>query len=341
MGTDRSSTARPRLVDVAKEAGVSPKTVSNLINNYPHITPATAERVRAAIDKLNYIPNGTARTLRTGRMGIIGLALPDLTMAYFAEMAALITSVAEERGYTLVIEQTDGREEREHRVVKGLRPHAIDGLIFSPLALAAEDVASVSDGKPLVLLGERDRPEQAAYVGVDNVAAARDATRHLLEIGRTRIGVIGPVPHRPHGTASLRMEGYRQALHEAGLEPVEALAGSVRNFAREVGMAAVKEVLDRGTKPDALFCFNDLMAVGALSVLHERGIRVPDDIALVGWDDIEEARYTWPPLTSVRPDKRQIAETAVDLLLRQLNGEEVVAEMYVDYRLEVRASTGG
>lgn len=333
---------KARLVDVAKEAGVSPKTVSNYLNGYPFMSEATVAKVRAAVEKLNYVPNRSAQTLRTGKIGIIGLAVPNLRAPYFAELASLITDAAEEHGYTLLIDQTGGKLERERRAAAGVGPQALDGLIIAPLQLSAADVSAATSAMPVVVLGEWAHPRDVPYVGVDNVAAARHATEYLLGLGRRRIAAIGRVgdgsAHR--GTWGYRIDGYTEALQAAGIEVREELQPKINNFRRQEGADATERLLKLRERPDALFCFSDMLAIGALSVLHREGVAVPDDIAVLGWDDIEEAAYSWPPLSSVRAQTDVVARTAVDFLLRQIAGEPIESpDFYVDFDLVVRAST--
>lgn len=333
---------KARLVDVAKEAGVSPKTVSNYLNGYPFMTEKTIEKVRRAVEKLHYVPNRSAQTLRTGRIGIIGLAVPNLRAPYFAGLAALIADAAEERGYTLLIDQTGGDLERERRAVQGVGPQALDGLIVSTQQLTADDVAEAQDTMPIVVLGEWAHPEGVPYVGVDNVAAARAATEHLLGLGRRRIAAIGPISETPSGTWGVRLTGYRQALEEAGIPEAPELLPRIRDFHFDQGASAMERLLELPAPPDAIFCFSDMLAIGALSVLHARGVRVPDDVAVMGWDDITEARYAWPPLTSVRADTEVVARSAVDYLLRQIDQQPITeTDHYVDFEIVVRQSTGG
>ncbi|QGN31838.1 LacI family DNA-binding transcriptional regulator [Microlunatus sp. Gsoil 973] len=333
---------KARLVDVAREAGVSPKTVSNYLNGYPFMSERTTERVRAAIDKLDYVPNQSARTLRTGKIGIIGVALPNLQAPYFGELAALLTEAAEQRGYTLLIDQTGGDLDRELRAVRGIGPQALDGLILSPLKLAAEDVSAARDAQPLVVLGEWTHPAGVPYVGVDNVAAARAATQHLLSLDRRRIAAIGTISDTPRGTWGVRITGYRDALTTAGLATDERLEPRVANFHFDQGASAMSRLLDLPERPDAVFCFSDMLAIGALSVLHRQGVRVPDDVAVMGWDDITQAQYAWPPLTSVRAQTDVVARTAVDYLLRQIDDQPIEqTDQYVDFEIVVRDSTIG
>ena len=333
---------KARLVDVAREAGVSPKTVSNYLNGYPFMSERTTGLVRAAIAKLDYVPNQSARTLRTGRIGIIGFAVPNLRSPYFAQLAAMLSQETEKRGHTLLIDQTDADLDRELRAARGIGPQALDGLIIATLKLSAGDVAAAGQTQPLVVLGEWAHPAGVPYVGVDNVAAARAATDHLLALGRRRIAAIGAISDTPRGTWGVRITGYRQALKAAGIRPDPQLEPRVRDFHYSQGASAMDRLLDLDDRPDAVFCFSDMLAIGALSVLHDRGVRVPEDIAVMGWDDITEAQYTWPPLTSVRADTEEVARVAVDYLLRQINNEPIEqTDYYVDYQIIVRASTVG
>jgi DNA-binding LacI/PurR family transcriptional regulator len=309
---------RTRLKDVAARAGVSVKTVSNVVNGYEHVTAETRSRVEAALADLGYVPNLAARGLRNGRSGVIALALPELHAPYFAEIAHHVVRAAADRGWTVLVDETEGRLDRERQVAAGIRAHLIDGLILSPLALTAADLDGRADGVPLVLLGERVRHDVADRVAVDNVRAARDATAHLLERGRRRIAAVGVQRSASGVSARLRLQGYRRALRQAGLEADPALAVPAAAWHRADGAAAVRALLAAADPPDALFCFNDLLALGALRALHEAGLRVPEDVAVVGFDDIEEARYSTPALTTVSPAKDRIAGTAVELLVARL-----------------------
>lgn len=329
------------LRDVASRAGVSVKTVSNVVNGYVHVTPAMRARVQAAIDELDYRPNLSARSLRGGRSGIIALAVPDLRVPYFAELARCVVRYAEERGQTVLIDQTDGERERELVVLAGIRAHLIDGLVFSPLALSVEDMAArVESATPMVLLGERTGNETADHVAIDNVAAARTATEHLISLGRLRIAAIGYQDEVSGGTGRLRAEGYETALAAAGLPLLRGLQIATEWFNRADGAQAMTTLLDGGASFDAVFCFTDLMAVGALRVLLERGVRVPDQVAVIGVDGIEEGQYTTPSLSTIAPDKDAIARTAVDLLLSRIGGDAVPSvDRVIEHRLVVRESS--
>ena len=334
----------PGLKDVAARAGVSIKTVSNVVNGYVHVSVRTRARVQEAIDALGYVPNVAARQLRSKRSGVIALAVPELQSPYFAEMAGLIVQAAERRSWTVLIDQTDGHAERERNLVAGLRRHAIDGLIFSPLALAGEDLAHGGD-TPMVLLGERVWHGPADHVAIDNTAAAAEATRHLHGLGRRGVAAIGAQDQPSAVTAHQRLAGYRSALDEAGLPFDPRLVARVDRFHRADGAAAMAALLDRPRRPDAVFCFNDLLALGAIRTLLARGVRVPQEVAVVGFDDIEDGRFSTPTLTTVAPDTARIAQLAVDLLAERLGGGPAASgpprEMRVEHRLMVRESTTG
>lgn len=334
---------RPRMRDVAQRAGVSPKTVSNVVNGYAHVSPELRGRVLDAIAELNYVPNLSARNLRTGRTGVIALALPDLSVAYFAELAKHVTAAAEERDFTILIDQTEGLPERERTIATGLRNNLIDGLIFSPLAMDVADIEAAAGDTPMVLLGEHEHPVSIDRVAFDNVAAAQAATRHLVRLGRRRIASIGSQLSRRRGTGALRLEGYLSALAEAGLPQDESLVIPTDRLHRADGMQAMDQLLDLPDPPDAVVCFNDLVALGALYTLRRRGMRVPDDVAVIGFDDIEESSYANPTLTTISPDKVRIARTAVDLLVRRLEGKRAAASrgVLVDFELVERESTLG
>jgi DNA-binding LacI/PurR family transcriptional regulator len=316
--------------DVAQRAGVSVKTVSNVVNGYPYLRPATKERVEAAIAELGYQLNVSARNLRQGRTGMIGLAVPELSQPYFAELADMVIQAGEERGVTVLIEQTGALRERELEVLHGKRRRMTDGLIFSPLALGDEDRAELSVDYPLVLLGERIFHGPTDHVTMANAEAGYAATRYLLEQGRRRIAVIGAHPGERVGSAPLRIAGYERALREAGvpLDPALVLPGEP--WHRATGAEVTERLLASGAPFDALFGLNDAIALGALRALSAHGVRVPQDVAVIGFDDVDDARYSTPSLTSVEPGRRDIARTAVELLVERI-AEPAATRPFVEH----------
>ncbi|GAA0574674.1 LacI family DNA-binding transcriptional regulator [Kribbella sandramycini] len=332
-----------RLSDVAARAGVSVKTVSNVINDYPHITAHTRAKVEAAIAALDYRPNVSARSLRKGRSDFIALAIPEMASAYFAELGAAFSRAAKKRGITVLIEQTEGESAAEQLVLDGMRGQLIDGIVFSPITSTPAKIGAAASGKPLILLGERTTGGTFDHVAVDSVQAAFDATTHLISLGRQRIAAIGVGGGGASGTGAVRRKGYRKALKAAGIahDPALELAGT--GYHRLDGAASMRELLALPEPPDAVFCFNDLLALGALRTLADAGLSVPGDVAVVGFDDIEDGRYHSPSLTTISPDKEWLAEHTVALLLERIagSGEAERRSLTVPYTLEIRESTAG
>ncbi|MEV1026369.1 LacI family DNA-binding transcriptional regulator [Streptomyces sp. NPDC050264] len=335
--------ARPRIKDVAEYAGVSPKTVSNVINNFEHVSDRTREAVREAIDALGYRVNIAGRQLRQGRTGMITLAVPELDVAYFSELARHVMTEADRRGLTVLLHQTGGVRERELAALHGFDAQFTDGVILSPLALHPRDLATRDRRLPVVLLGERPAEGSTDHVAIDNVRAAREATEHLLARGRRRIAVVGGTVRGRQGTDRLRTDGYREALKAAGVPFDSALVVPVDAYHWKDGARAAAALMDAEPRPDALLCLNDHLALGALRALHEGGRSVPGDLDVVGFDDIEGSRFNVPSLTTVSPDKSEIARAAVELLLARI--EEPAAgplqDHVVGHELKVRESTGG
>lgn len=331
-----------RLKDVALDAGVSVKTVSNVVNDRPNVSPAMRERVQASLTKLGYRPNLAARQLKHGRGGFIALALPELRSPYFAELATRLSAGATARGFLLLLDITGADPEEERLVMSGMRAHMVDGVIFSPLTVTAEEIGARTDAIPLALLGERPTPPHLDHVTVDSTGASEAVGEHLIATGRRRLAAIGR--QQLPGTASVRLHGFRRAVDAGGLELPPQRVVKVAGFGREEGHRAMRELLalPPGLRPDAVFAFNDLMAIGALRACHEAGVRVPDDIAVAGFDDIPEARFHSPSLTSVAPDLDALVTTVLDLLVARIKGatsEPVHA--VVPWSLVVRESTSG
>jgi DNA-binding LacI/PurR family transcriptional regulator len=337
--------AATRLRDVAERAGVSIRTVSNVVNGYAQVSDETRRRVEQAVAELGYHPNLLARNLKRGRTGLIALVVPELDVPYFSELARAVVAKARLHGYTVVIDQTDGEPDRERELImRGASAALFDGVILSPLVLSQADLARRDAAGPLVLLGERIAASPYDHVAIDNVAAASAATEHLLALGRTRIAAVGDQPYDTGETAQLRTRGYREAHAARGLRADDSLIVSTHKFHRSDGAAAMADLLDHPDgPPDAVFCYNDLLALGAIRTLLTRGVRIPDDVAVVGFDDIEAGRYNTPTLTTISPDKTMIAQLAVDRLVSRLDGRSPgePTELWAPYRLEIRESTGG
>jgi DNA-binding LacI/PurR family transcriptional regulator len=318
------------------------RTVSNVVNRFPHVAPDTRARVEEALERLNYRPNLAARNLRRGRSGLIGLVVPEIDSPYFSELAAHLVLAAEERSWTVLVDQTGGDPARERAFLEGAAAGFVDGLVFSPWGLAAADLRRDAEDLPLVLLGERASDGVAHHVAIDNVAAAMAATEHLVGLGRRRIAAIGVQQHLANETAGLRLEGYRASLRSAGHARDERLEVQVAALHRADGAAAMTGLLALPDRPDAVFCFNDQLALGAMRAAYDAGLDIPGDLAVVGFDDIEDGRYSCPSLSTISPDKRAIAVQALDCLAERFDGApaESARDIVVPHRLIVRESSG-
>jgi len=332
-----------RLKDVAERAGVSIKTVSNVVNGLTTVRPEIRQRVEVALAELGYRPNLLARNLRKGRSRVIALAVPDISAGYFGELAHELVTAASAHHYTVLIDQTDGLRERERFLLAGAASLMIDGLILSPAGLQPEDLDShLSPNAPLVLIGEHLVHPAVDHVANDNVAAGRLATEHLLSLGRRHICSLGLEPTPRAAAGYLRHLGYVAALQEADLPVDPASSVSVAREDRRGGAVAATQLLASGNRVDALFCYNDAVALGAMHVLQRAGRRIPDDIAVVGLDDIEDGRFSNPTLTTMAPDKAHLARCALELLLARIAGRESERRHVAStFTLLVRESTAG
>ena len=312
--------ANVRLQDVADLAGVSMKTVSNVVHDYPHVSPAMRTKVEAAIAELGYRPNASARRLATGRTGMLSLAFSDVSLPYFAELARIIARLSTERGYRLLLEQTDGTIESERAIVSTREAGLVDGVIFQPSKMPSLEIARHREDVPLVLLGEGPAPLSVDHVMIDNEAAAIEATSHLLGMGRRRIGFVGHEEFDQSVTSMQRLRGYQLALDAAGITVDMDLVIPSAAISAHDAAVAMRRALADGRVFDGIVCRDDLAAIGALRALQEHGLRVPEDVAVVGWDDIAMASFTHPSLTTVAPDTTQIATMALDMLEERIAG---------------------
>jgi DNA-binding LacI/PurR family transcriptional regulator len=257
-------------------------------------------------------------------------------------LGTTIVAEAAAHGYTVLLDHTRFDRASEVQVIRGLRPHAIDGVILDPQALMREDLQGEHPSVPVVLLGEKLLDTPYDHVAIDNVAAARVATRHLLQIGRRRVAALGVDRRKPDGAAAQRLQGFSQALEEAGASIDPGLLIECDTWNRHGGAQAVWRLLALPNPPDALFCFNDVLALGAMRALYEAGYRVPDDVAVAGFDDIEDARFATPSLTTIAPDKRALGRMAVSLLMGRIDGSRTGPPEHIQpaFILRVRESTG-
>ena len=326
---------RATVRDVSARAGVSPKTVSNVLNGTFRVSPQTRTRVEEALTALDYVPNLSARGLRNGRTGMIALAMADLRMPYSAEMCHHFVEAAAGRGLHVQIEETAGSGEREVELMSRARAQLVDGLILNPVRLETTAVQRDVNLPPVVLIGEVDQPI-VDHVWIDNVAAVRELTELLIDHGHRRIATVGV---GPMATAQLRLNGYRQALRSARITVEPTLLIPCEGWHSTDAADAFNQFLDRHDPPDAVVCMTDTIAFGVISALHDHGVSVPGDVSIVGYDNITDSATTVPALTTVDFDKQRFAETAIDVLLSRIaDPAGPIMSVTIPYRIVERAS---
>jgi LacI family repressor for deo operon, udp, cdd, tsx, nupC, and nupG len=331
---------RASVREVAALAGVSASTVSNVLNHAGRVSPAVIARVRDAAILLDYRPNVPARMLRNGRSGVIGLAVGEVGTRYFGDFGGYLIQSAATRGWRVLVEQTEEKGDRELAAVEGLRGNLLDGLILAATSPPPLDWAA--DELPVVLITDASYRGRIPFVGSDSRGLARTAVEHLTALGRRRIAMVDCLVESC--VVGLQMHaGYGDAHAAAGL-PVHPELTVRSSGYRYDSAAAIRELLRRDNF-DAVFCCTDQRAVGVLHALAGAGVRVPDDVAVIGIEDSDEGRYTRPMLTSVTIGKAQAAREAVDLLATVIGRGPGVWEplpgRIVSHQLIVRQSTAG
>lgn len=307
-----------KLQDVATLAGVSPSTVSRAINTPEMVNEETRARVQEAIRSTGYRPSRVARRLRLehGFSGLIGLVIPDLQNPFFADLARGVEDVAQRQGYTVLIGNADEDLEKERRYLEVMAAESVDGVILPPSSEV--DPAAVElarGGMPLVCVDRRLAKARVDTVVVDNVRGASDAVEHLIGLGHRRIGFVEGRPEV--STSRERLQGYHAALAEHGI-PAEAELVRAGDSRQESGRRLAAELLSQREPPSALLVGNSMMTLGALEAIQQAGLRVPHDVAVVGYDDMPWALAVSPPLTVVRQPGYELGSRAIDLLLQRI-----------------------
>lgn len=326
--------------DVAAKAGVSIGTVSNVLNHPDRVSPQTVERVQEAISSLGFVRNDAARQLRAGESKTIALMVFDASNPFFADVARGAEDTAAAHGYTVLVGNTSGSSERENTYLDVFEEQRVRGILISPMSHVETRLITLRNfGIPAVLVDRVSDSQDISSVSVDDVAGGEIAAKHLLDTGRKHIGFVGGPLDVPQ--VRDRLIGARRAVtteKEATLDIFETLQTTVLE-GRRVGKTIAK--MSPSERPEALFAANDLVAVGLLQALTAQGpLRVPQDIALVGYDDIDFARSAIVPLTSIRQPSSLIGKTAVDLLLKLAdNPDEPQRQVVFQPELVVREST--
>jgi LacI family transcriptional regulator len=331
---------RLKLEDIGRMAGVSRSTVSRVVNGEPSVRPEVRERVEAVIRETGYTPHAAARSLVSNRTGVIGLVIPSRVHRlfedpYFARLIQGVTFGSNRAGVTLSLFLAQSEDEERELYPRVVESGFIDGVIITATRMGDPLVERMASRQiPLVMVGRPDL-HQVSYVDVDNRDGARQAARHLVDIGANRIGMIGAPTNTTTGVD--RLEGFVAGLQERDrtLDPDLVVEG---DFSEPSGHDAMQVLLDRGV--DAVFAASDTMALGALRAAHEHGVTVPDDLALMGFDGFGATTTSAPPLTTIEQPVADTASRAVELLLSLVSGEvEAPTSVVLPVELVERAST--
>ncbi len=303
--------------DVARVAGVSTSTVSHVINKDRFVSDAIREKVESAIKTLNYAPSALARSLKINQTRTIGMLITASSNPFYSELVRGVERSCFERGYSLILCNTEGDEQRMNRNLETLMQKRVDGLLLlcTETHQPSQEILQRYPSVPTVMMdwapfdGDSDLIQDNSLLGGDM------ATQYLINKGHTHIAcVTGPQDKTP---ARLRLEGYRAAMANAGLTVGEG-DEIISNFEFGGGFEAMQTLLAQQDRPQAVFISNDAMAVGAYQALYQAGLKVPDDMAIVGYDDIELARYMAPPLTTIHQPKDELGELAIDVLIHRI-----------------------
>jgi LacI family transcriptional regulator len=329
------------LEQIAKLSGVSRSTVSRVVNNDPNVSVATREKVMQVVKRVNYTPNAAARGLAAGRTHVLGLVIPTgvaslFTDPYFPILIQGVSSACNAREYSVMLWLAEPEYERR-QIRQIMYSGLVDGVIVSSMLLNDSLVQALSDGDlPFMLVGRHPTDTRASYVDADNIGGAREAVTHLLRLGRTRVATITG-PHNVIAGAD-RLAGYLAALRDRGVVSDPNLIAE-GDFTEAGGYRAMQQLL--AYRPEAVFAASDIMAFGALRALRESGLRVPDDVAVVGFDDLPQSARTEPPLTTVRQPTYRLGTTTVDSLLDLIeHPDSSPRRIVLPTELVVRASCG-
>lgn len=332
----------PTIRQVADKVGVSPATVSRVLNGYPHIRDEVRQNVLNAIAELGYKPNRVAQRLRGNHSRLIGIMVTDITNPFFNTIMAGIEKTFYEHGYSVLMSNTSADVRKELEYLEMMRKEEIAGLIIAPTSENVERVVELAEGGlPLVVIDRRIKGKQARHLDMvlaDNTEGAYNAVTHLIKLGHKRIGLVGGPQHLTSGRE--RLEGYRQAMRDAGL-PISKQWVCLGDHRYESGFELQLQLLECDPPITAVFTSNNMMTLGALNALHLKGRRIPQDIAIVGFDDTGWSISLNPPLTAVSQPTAEIGTLAAQLLLERIAKPDLpVRLMTLKTELKVRQSCG-
>ncbi len=328
--------------DIAQDLGLSVVTVSKVLRNHPDIGEETRQRVLTRVKELDYQPNVLARSLVTGRSYLVGLVVPGLLHPFFAEIARALSIVIREKGYSLIVSSSEEDPELERQEIRQLLARQLDALVIASSGTSIEQFKRMELQKQPYILIDREFPELVAnFVGIDDEAAGRIATEHLINIGCRRVAHIGG---HQNSTGIRRFEGYRKALLSHGLpfsDDYVVTRMNVDTESTEQGAEAMRQLLQRNPRPDGVFCHNDPLAIGAMRAILDAGLRIPEDIAIIGCGNLHYDDCLRVGLSSIDQHSEQIGQLTAEIVLSLIESKELPAPRTVilEPSLVVRGST--
>jgi len=328
--------------DIAKDLGLSVVTVSKVLRHHPDISEETRQRVLKRVDELDYQPNVLARSLVTGRSYLVGLVVPGLLHPFFAEVAKALSKTIRAKGYSLIVSSSEEDPELEREEIRQLVARRLDALVIASTGSSIDQFQRMDlQSQPYVLI-DREFPELAAnFVGIDDTAAGRIATEHLFDVGCRRVAHI---TNQENSTGIRRFEGYKQALHKRGVPfSTDYVASGVHvdTESREQGAEAMRLLLQCNPRPDGVFCHNDPLAIGAMHTILDAGLRIPEDIAIIGCGNLNYDDCLRVPLSSIDQHSEQIGQRAAEIILNLIEAKDVppARTVILEPGLITRAST--
>lgn len=340
MGGDELTRRRVTIIDIAHHTGVSKSTVSLVLKGSPSVRRQTREAIHAAMAELGYIYNRSAANLRTSRTNFVGMIINDLMNPVFAELAVGLEDAFFQAGFVPLLANTNEDVARQARLINSMQEQGVAGMVISPVGGVgvADMLASARFRAPVVTTMRRLEGSNLPYVGQDNVTGARKAVNYLLGLGHRRIAFLAGLENIT--TRRERVEGYQAALRAAGITPEPALIFEAPPT-RAGGAVSLAAALAGAKPPTAALAFNDLVAIGAIGLLRERGLEAGRDVSIVGFDDIAEAEYNAPPLTTIACNTRNLGSAAADLLTQIIEGHLASNTTIIGpARLMIRKSCG-
>jgi LacI family transcriptional regulator len=331
-------TRRPTINDIASKVGLSKASVSRALNGKQDVDPETRQRIFKIASQMGYVASATARALSNGRSNCLGLLVPSLTWPWILEVLRGVAEEIERSGYSLMLYTTANGEDSERAFMSQVVPAgAVDGLALVIPPGMFEYIGQLAKrGMPVVVIDDRGHHPEFPTVATTNLEGGRSATQHLIDLGRRRIAMLNG--QLEFGCNRDRVEGYKSALQAAGLR-FESRRTMTGYFTEESGASGMSRVLEADPKIDAVFAANDLMAFGAMRALRNAGRRIPDDVAVVGFDDIPASAITHPPLTTVHQPLYEMGRTAAGMVMASVRGEPIQERVELPTSLVVRAST--